>query len=234
MRAPPFAICLIAAVALAGAASTVAPAQTLDDKLRAELSSVLAQLHDLQNSQAALQSQKTAAERERDALKAKLAKQGGEAGRRAPSTALQGELSAEQAKNTQLNDALQQAQADLAKYKDALSQAAQATQQTKADRDRLAVQADTGSRALANCQAKNLELLAVGHEILTAYEHIGVGQAIARGEPVLGLERAKLERIAQGYGDELYGAKFDARAVKAAPVSAAPAATTLQVTEPSR
>ena len=223
MRAPPLALCLIAAVALAGVASTVAPAQTLDDKLRAELTSVLAQLHDLQNNQATLESQKAAAEHERDALKAKLAKGGGV---RAPSPALQGELSAEQAKNTQLTDALQQAQADLAKYKDALSQAAQAAQQTKAERDRLALVADTGTRALANCQAKNVQLLAVGHEILTAYEHIGVGQAIARGEPVLGLERAKLERIAQGYGDELYGAKFDARAVKPAPSSAAPSAVT--------
>jgi DNA repair exonuclease SbcCD ATPase subunit len=223
MRAPPLALCLIAAVVLAGVASTVAPAQTLDDKLRAELTSVLAQLHDLQNNQAALDAQKAAAEHERDALKAKLAKGGG-AALRAPSPALQGELTAEQAKTAQLTDALQQAQADLAKYKDALSQAAQAAQQTKAERDRLALVADTGSRALANGQAKNVQLLAVGHEILTAYEHVGVGQAIARGEPVLGLERAKLERIAQGYGDELYGAKFDAHTVKPGPPSAAPAA----------
>src|SRR5476651_2445566 len=130
MRATPLAFCLLAVVAVVGVTSTAAPAQTLDDKLRAELTSVLAQLHDLQNNQSTLQSQKAAAERERDALKAKLAKQGGGASR-APSPALQGELSAEQAKNTQLSDALQQAQADIAKYKDALSQAAEATQQTR-------------------------------------------------------------------------------------------------------
>jgi len=217
MRLMPLGICLAALAALA-LTSTVAPAQTLDDKLRAELTSVLAQLHDLQNSQSGLVAGKAAAEHERDALKAKLAKAGG--GARAVSPAVQAALTAEQAKTAQLTDQLQQAQAELANYKDAFAQASQATQQMQAERDRLKVQVSAGGQALADCETKNIQLLTVGREILSAYEHITVAQAMARGEPVLGLERAKLERIAQGYGDQLYGAKFDIRAVKAAPPAA--------------
>jgi hypothetical protein len=53
-----------------------ARAQSLDDKLRAQLRAALQQLSDLQNSQAGLQAQKAAAEQERDAAKAKLAAAG--------------------------------------------------------------------------------------------------------------------------------------------------------------
>jgi chromosome segregation ATPase len=208
MRLRHLGACGLAALAAYLATSVAAPAQTLDDRLRAELTSVLAQLHDLQNSQAALQAAKAAAERDRDALKAKLAKAGGGASRAASA-----QLSA------QLADQLQQAQADAAKIKDAYEQAAQLAQQTRAERDRFSSQADSGARALADCQTKNIQLLSIGREILTAYQRVGLGQALAKGEPVFGFERAKLERLAQDYGDQLYSAKFDLRTVK--PPSAA-------------
>jgi chromosome segregation ATPase len=218
MRLRHLGACGLAALAAYLATSVAAPAQTLDDRLRAELTSVLAQLHDLQNSQAALQAAKAAAERDRDALKAKLAKAGGGASR-AASAQLQAQLDAEKARSAQLADQLQQAQADAAKIKDAYEQAAQLAQQTRAERDRFSSQADSGARALADCQTKNIQLLSIGREILTAYQRVGLGQALAKGEPVFGFERAKLERLAQDYGDQLYSAKFDLRTVK--PPSAA-------------
>ncbi|HZZ90767.1 MAG TPA: hypothetical protein VFE13_20755 [Caulobacteraceae bacterium] len=221
MRLRYLGACGLAALTAYLATSVAAPAQTLDDRLRAQLTSVLAQLHDLQNSQASLEAAKAAAERERDALKAKLAKGGGAA--RAPSPQVQAQLDAERAKSAQLADQLQQAQAEAAKYRDAYSQADQLAQQVRAERDRFSSQAGAGAVALADCQTKNIQLIAIGREILTAYQRGGVLQALAKGEPVFGFERAKLERIAQDYGDQLYGATFDLRTVKPAGLAPAPA-----------
>jgi hypothetical protein len=222
MRGKTFAACLVAALAGYLASGATGYAQSLDDKLRAELTAVLAQLHELQNNQATLEAAKASAERERDALKAKLARGGGGPAR-AVSPAVQAALSDEKAKTSQLTDQLQAAQAESAKYKDAYAQAAQAAQAATAERDRLALQVTAGAAALGDCQTKNIELLRIGRELMSAYEHVGVGQAMARGEPLLGLERAKMERIAEAYGDRLYSAKFDPRAVK--PAGAAASAT---------
>ena len=222
MRRQDLAVCAIAAIAALGLTYAIAPAQTLDDKLRAELTAVLAQLHELQNNEAGLQAEKAAAERDRDALKAKLAKLGGGHGAPKASPVAQAALAVEKTKDDQLTTGLQQAQADLAKYKDALAQAEQAAQQARAERDRLAVQVNTGGAALADCETMNIQLIGIGHEILAAYGKVGVRQVVERGEPLLGLERAKLERVAQAYGDRIYGAKFDPRAVKTPP----PATTT--------
>lgn len=216
MRGKPLAAAVAACVlTLAGSAG----AQSLEDQLRAELRATLDQLHQLQDSQADLQAQKTAAEQERDALKAKL---GG--GRSAASPALQAELDKARADNARLTQAVQADEAEISKYKDAYTQLATSDQQIHAEHDR-AVQDEAATvQSLADCETKNITLVKIARDVLSAYTKIGVKDALERGEPFIGLKRVKLEQIAQDYGDKVYEAKFDPRAVKpAAAASAAPA-----------
>ena len=205
-----------------------AQAQTLDDKLRAQLRTVLGQLHDLQNSQASLEAEKAAAEQERDALKAKLAA-GGARPAHAPaaSPALQAELDRQKAENARLTEANQQAQAEITKYKDAYAHVVESSQQIHAERDRLAQEANSKLQLLAACETKNIQLIKISREVLAAYAKVGVKDALERGEPFIGLKRVKMERLAQEYGDQVYAAKFDPAAAKAkaAPATATPSAS---------
>lgn len=200
-----------------------AQAQTLDDKLRAQLRTVLGQLHDLQNSQASLEAEKAAAEQERDALKAKLAAGGARPAHAAvaASPALQAELDRQKAENARLTEANQQAQAEIAKYKDAYTHVVESSQQIHAERDRLAQEANGKVQLLAACETKNIQLVKISRDVLAAYSKVGVKDALERGEPFIGLKRVKMERLAQEYGDQVYAAKFDPAAVKAKPAPAA-------------
>ncbi len=215
------ALVLAATMGLAGPGH----AQSLEDKLRSQLRSVLGQLHDLQNTQASLEADKAAAEQERDALKAKLAAGGARAPRTAPaSPAALAELNQAKAENARLIEAVQQAQAEIAKYRDAYAHVVDSNQQVHAERDRLAQDASSATQALAVCETKNIQLVKIGRDVLAAYTKVGVKDALERGEPMIGLKRVKMERIAQDYADKVYEAKFDPRTVKPA-AQAKPAQT---------
>jgi colicin import membrane protein len=212
------ALCLAALSLAAGGAQ----AQSLDEKLRAQLRTVMGQLRELQNSQATLEAEKAAAEQESAALKAKLAHGGGARPAASASLAPQAELDRQRAEIARLTEANQQAQAEIAKYKDAYTHVVETAQQTHGERDRFAQEASGATQALAACETKNIQLVKIGRDVLNAYAKVKVTDAIARGEPLLGLKRVKMERLAQEYGDKVYEAKFDPRAVKpAAPASAA-------------
>jgi DNA repair exonuclease SbcCD ATPase subunit len=216
------ALSFAAAMALAGPTA----AQTLDDKLRAQLRTVLGQLHDLQNNQATLEAEKARAEQERDGLKAKLAAGGGRAPRAAAaSSALQAQLDQAHADNARLTEVNQQAQAEITRYKEAYAKVIETSQEVHAERDRLAQAQAVSTEALAVCETKNIQLVKLGRDVLAAYTKIGVRDALARGEPMIGLKRVKMERIAQDYADKVYEAKFDPRAVKppAPPAAVQPA-----------
>lgn len=204
-------------------------AQSLDDKLRAQLRSVLDQLHALQNSQATLAADKASAEQERDALKAKLAAGGGARAPAAPPPAALADLQQQRAEVARLTEANKQAQTEIERFRTAYAQVVASLQQTQAERDHKVQEADAATQALAVCDTKNIELVKIGRDVLAAYTKIGVLDALAKGEPMIGLKRVKMEQIAQDYGDKVYAAKFDPRTVKpaapAAPQPASPAAT---------
>jgi len=210
-------------------------AQSLDDKLRAQLRSVLGQLHDLQNAQASLEAEKAAAEQERDALKTKLAAGGPRVARPgAASSAVVAELNQAKADNARLTEAVQQAQAEVNKYKDAYAHVVDSGQQVHAERDRFAQDAASATQALAVCETKNIQLVKIGRDVLAAYTKVGVRDALERGEPMIGLKRVKMERIAQDYADKVYEAKFDPRTVKPPPAAAANAAAAAPAKDGSR
>jgi hypothetical protein len=222
MRHNTLALGAAAALILATVFGGPGSAQSLDDQLRAQLRTVMGELNDLQNNQATLEAQKAAAEHERDALKSKLAAGGGRAAR--PVGASSAQLDQLKAENARLTQALTQAQADIAKYKDAYTHVVDSAQQVHAERDRFAQEATTSAQALGDCETKNITLVKVGRDVLSAYTKIGVTDALERGEPFIGLKRVKMERIAQDYGDKVYEAKFDPREVKrTAPASEKPA-----------
>jgi uncharacterized protein YPO0396 len=175
-----------------------ASAQSLEDRLRDQLRSTLNELHEAQDQQAVLQAAKTAAEQERDALKAQLA--------------------AAKAQVTHAGQSAASSRAfemEIAKYKVAYTQAAGNAQQAKADHDTLQSGLADAQKQLGLCEDKNAALLKLGNEILAAYENFDIGDAVGANEPFIGAKRVELENIAQGFGDRLHDGKFNPGATHA-------------------
>ena len=174
-----------------------AAAQSIEDKLRDQLRATTQQLRQLQDDQASLQAQKAAAEQERDALKVQLAAAKAQIGH-----------------GGQDRGQVQALAAQVAKFKEAASQATGAASQAQADHDKLAAGVANAQTLLGACESKNDQLLIVGNEILKAYHKFDFGEAFGANEPFIGIERVKLENLAQDFGDRLYDGKFDPNAVR--------------------
>ncbi|KVE15071.1 hypothetical protein WI92_10625 [Burkholderia vietnamiensis] len=203
-------------------AAGAAHAQSIDDKLRSQLRSTVQELRQLQDNQAQLQADKAAAEKQRDdalaqlkAAQAQLAAARGDTGAEA---AAKRALAAERA-------AREQDARSLAKYKASYDDLL-AVSRTR-DAQHVQAQQDLAARdtQLKTCEAHNAALYRVGHEILDAYEHVGIGTFFASRQPFAQSARVRYDELAQSYGDALYAGKYDAaaRAPAAAPASAAAA-----------
>lgn len=203
-------------------AAGAAHAQSIDDKLRSQLRSTVQELRQLQDNQAQLQADKAAAEKQRDdalaqlkAAQAQLAAARGDTGAEA---AAKRALAAERA-------AREQDARSLAKYKASYDDLL-AVSRTR-DAQHVQAQQDLAARdtQLKTCEAHNAALYRVGHEILDAYEHVGIGTFFASRQPFAQSARVRYDELAQRYGDALYAGKYDAaaRAPAAAPASAAAA-----------
>ena len=188
------------AFALAFIGSETAFAQSIEDRLRDQLRQTTLQLREVQDGQAALQAQKTAAEQERDALKRQV-------------TSLQAEV-VQAKRGGGEADALKQ---EVGKYRDALAQASQIAQQTQAERDKLHAAVTNKDASLTACEQKNADLLKVSREIVAKFEAMGAGDAVGLSEPFIQSSRVRLENMAQDYGDRIYDGQFDARMVKPRP-----------------
>ena len=57
-------------------------------------------------------------------------------------------------------------------------------------------------------QTRNASLFKIGNEILTRYEHFGLGDALKAKEPFVGITRVKLENFVQDYRDKLADQKI--------------------------
>jgi len=183
-------------------------AQSLEGRLRSQLVTVNGRLQDLQNNQAALVAQKTAAEAERDALKRRLAS--AEARGRPPRPAASGpELARYKAQAEQAVEARTQGEADLAAARAEIARLTAQVREGQAERDHaLAGLAEATAKGDA-ARAKNAEAIAVANEILAAYQRVSVGDVMARKEPFIGLKRVQIEKLQQDYGDRLYDSRLD-------------------------
>ncbi|MEK2603872.1 hypothetical protein [Burkholderia arboris] len=199
-----------------------AHAQGIEDKLRSQLRTTVQELRQLQDNQAQLQSDKAAAEKQRDDALAQLkAMQGQLAAARGDSGA---EAAAKRALAQERAGREQDAKS-LAKYKSSYEDLlavsrARDTQHTQLQKD--AAARDT---QLKTCQAHNAELYRVGHEILDAYEHVGIGTFFSSRQPFAQSARVKYDDLAQRYGDALYAGKYDPATRQAAAAAAASAAS---------
>lgn len=199
---------LAAAVALCAAGlslGSAAQAESMEERLRAQLRSTTQQLQQLQSEQAQINAAKTAAETQRDAaqkelesLRAQLAKSRGQAEK------LAGQQEA-MLESVQAQAAASHAQ--LGKYKGAYDELLTLSRAKETERVALARTLAQRDEEVKVCVAKNREMYAAGKEILNAYERISTGDILALKQPFAGKARVQFEEQAQAYGDKLYDAQ---------------------------
>ncbi|MGH8780541.1 hypothetical protein [Paraburkholderia sp.] len=198
----------LCASALLGAALP-AHAQSIEDRLRSQLRTTTQQLRELQDTQAQSQADRAQVEQQRDKaladLKAAQSELAASKGKPDAQAAMQRELSAEKAAHAQ--DSQQ-----LAKYRSAYEEQVAALRTRGAEQERQQGALKARAAQLQVCEAKNAQLYDVGQEVLSAYEHVGIGTIFSSREPFAQSARVKYDQIAQGYGDRLYAGKYDPRA----------------------
>jgi DNA repair exonuclease SbcCD ATPase subunit len=213
----------VSAALLCASLPAFAQSDSLEDRLRAQLRSTVEQLRQLQDTQAQLQSDKATAEQQRDKALADL-------------KAAQGELDAAKGKS----GAQEQAERSLASERASHAKDSQELVKVKAAYDALLAESrtqeaqckqaqgelKTRDTQLQTCEAKNVQLYKVGHDILDAYEHVDLGTFMKTRQPFAQSARVKYDEIAQQYGDQLYAGKYDPNAVAARPAAASGASGT--------
>lgn len=209
---------LAAAAALCAAGLSVvvpAHAESMEERLRAQLRSTTQQLQQLQSEQAQVNAAKAAAEAQRDAAQKEL-------------EALRGQLAKATGQAEKLAEqqgaVMESAQAQVAashdqlgKFKGAYDELLTLSRAKEAERQTLARSLALRETEAKACVAKNREMYEAGKEILNAYERISTGGILAMKQPFAGSARVKFEEQAQAYGDKLYDAQVGATAPAAAP-----------------
>lgn len=200
--------------------------QSMEERLRAELRNVTAQL---QQARGELELLKAGGA---PAVKAAPAAAPASDGLKKDLARSQSQLAQERAQREQLVEerqrgaaAAQELAASLAQQRQASEQLAATGKQLATERLRLDEEVTAQRGALARCASKNAQLYATGQEILQAYEGLDVLGVMRARQPFAAQSRVKLEQVAQQYGDQLYQGRFDARQTEAAAAPAAPAPT---------
>lgn len=122
--------------------------------------------------------------------------------------------------------------AEVEKYRSAYAQISDSSLRLQSERDRAQATLSGRDAVVAACQAKNIRLVVVAGQILDLYQRKGLGQVLAQDEPLIGLKRVELEKLAQDYGDAIYEGRFDPR-VDLTPTPAAEPPGTAAPVEPA-
>ncbi|WP_130912435.1 DNA repair protein [Pseudomonas sp. Sample_9] len=188
--------------------ATGANGEGMEERLRTQLRSTTQQLQALQSQQAQASAAQLAAQNEAKAAQAQIKL-----------------LTAELAKAKGLAEQLagqqqslhSQAQAQVAasveqtgKFKKAYDELLVLARGKEAERAKLQAQLAERDTQVQQCSAKNQQMYGVAKQILTAYENIDVAEVMKIRQPFAGSARVKFDELAQGFGDELYKAQFDA------------------------
>lgn len=195
-------------VALLAALSVQASAETMEERLRAQLRSTTQQLQALQSEQARAAAARQANDGQLSAAQAQIKQ-------------LTAQLAQASSQNTQLaaqQGALQQhAQAQVQASAEQVNTFKQAYQELlvlakakETERASLAAQLTVRDDQVQRCVAQNQKMYGVARQILDAYEHIDVAQVLKMRQPFASTARVKFEEVAQGMGDELYKTQFEA------------------------
>ncbi|WP_233714386.1 DNA repair protein [Bordetella hinzii] len=187
-------------VLIAGLAAP-ASAQSMEERLRAQLRTTTQQLQQLQSQQAQANAARAAAEAQRDTAQKEVQRLGAllEDTRRAQGALAERRASAE----ARLAAAHAQAGKQRAAYDELLALAraeGQAATRSLAERD----------SQLKACVGRNEALYAAGKEILSAYESFSTGDLLALRQPFSQQARVAFDEGAQALGDKLYDGRYQA------------------------
>ncbi|MFZ4288177.1 hypothetical protein [Variovorax sp. HJSM1_2] len=223
-RYKPLALSLLATLTCA-AALAQQPTQSMEERLRAQLRVINSQLQQAQNELAVLKAgaapvvpAAAAAAPEVAELKKALARAESQV-----AAERQGRVQAadeSQQLRAQAQTTVDKANALVAQLRNAYDELLKLARTSEAERQKLATEAATQKTVVAQCEAKNAQLYAVGQELLHAYETMDLGSVLLSRQPFAAQSRVKYEQIAQQYGDRLYAGRFDARSVNATPADA--------------
>lgn len=180
-------------------AVTMVPAWAtpLEDRLREQLQSTVTQLREAQGRQASLEAAKTAAENERDAIKAKQGNANPAASR---------ELSTARSQNTALRSQLDTSRAELTAASARVAELTAALSASRTELGQAQLGAEAASAAAASsasagkaCLEANVRLVATGRELVVLHQkRYGNGSF-----PPLQLLRTRIENEAQAMGDRV-------------------------------
>jgi chromosome segregation ATPase len=185
-------------LALAVALPVTAHADTENDRLREALRTATGQARSLEDQRAALQAKLTAAEQERDRL-------------RKQNDAFRAQVKeAEQAYRQAVkdfNDRLTERDDSLEKWKSAYGEAATVARAKDAERAKFEAEAAALKTSGKACEARNVQLVKTGSEIVTKYEAMNPMEKIWDHEPVFGLKRVEHQNAAQDFRDKILDQK---------------------------
>jgi len=216
---------LLTVVSVVGAAllctAGTASAQSIEDRLRTQLRQTALDLRQAQDAQAQLQADKTTVEQQRDKaladVKQAQADLAAAKGKSGAEVAAEHSLAAEKASRAQDDQ-------QLAKFKSGYEDLLTLSRSRDAERTQLQTALKGQQTKLETCEAKNVQLYQVGHDVLNAFEHVGLGTFVNSREPFAQNTRVRYDMIAQNYGDKLYAGKYDPNAIAPAPQAASASA----------
>ena len=177
-----------------------ASANTLEERLRAELRSTAQSLQTLQSQQVRTEAALRAAETERDAAQQEAAR-----------LLAQLERANHSSENLRRNASAQlEARNDqLTQFRGAYDELLEIARSKEAQRMSLEAALNQRDGQLTLCMEKNDQLYETGQRVLKAYEDISVGDVLRTRQPFAAAARVRFDEIAQRYGDELYQGRFD-------------------------
>nr|WP_248921133.1 DNA repair protein [Pseudomonas entomophila] len=185
-------------LALGASLAASVSADTLEERLRAQLRSTTQQLQALQSEQAQASAARQAAEQQRDAAQAQVRE-------------LTAQLaSQQQAMHSQAQALVASSNEQLHKYKQAYEELLGMARGKEGERAALQAQLTERDGQVSQCQARNQQMYGVAKEMLAAYEKVDIADVVNMRQPFAGGARVRFEELAQAYGDRLYESQFDA------------------------
>ncbi|XSC43005.1 hypothetical protein ACF1BQ_033535 [Bradyrhizobium sp. RDT10] len=193
-----FRISRLALLVVATVCCGEARADAETDRLREALRSATMQARQLEDQRAAWQAKLADAEKEKAALKAQIDAAKAEARRL--------EKQHREAVD-EFNQRLTERDETLEKWKAAYEEAANVARAKDAERAKFEGEATAYKASTRSCQAKNVQLISEGREILNRYRKLTLGGALVATEPLSGLGRTDAQNFLQDYTDKLLDQK---------------------------
>lgn len=189
---------LVVAVAATAMLCGEVRAESETDRLREALRSAIAQARQMEDQRTALQAKIADADREKAALKAQFDA--------AKAEAKQLQKQHREAVD-EFNQRLEERNQTLEKWKVAYEEAATVARTKDAERAKFEGEAAAYKASTKSCQAKNVQLVNVGRDILNRYRSLTLGDAAVASEPLTGLGRVGAQNFVQESIDKLLDQK---------------------------